>query len=65
MRDANRIDQVLKEIGEEWKKIPDWRLGQLFVNLQSWTGHDMFYYEDDRLINALKQFISGTDDEVE
>ena len=65
MRDVNRIDKILTEVGDLWKQIPDWRLGQLFVNLQRFEGHDLFYYEDERLVAALKQFINGTEDEVD
>lgn len=32
MRDVNRIDKVLKAIGDVWKQYPDLRLGQLLLN---------------------------------
>ena len=59
MRDPNRIDIILTQLGELWKQLPDWRLMQLIVNLQYWVGSDMFYYEDERFIEELKQFIEG------
>ena len=33
MRDVNRIDGILKELAEIWKKQPDTRLGQLLLML--------------------------------
>lgn len=33
MRDINRIDKLLNELGELWKKQPDMRFGQLIMNL--------------------------------
>ena len=33
MRDLNRIPETLKELEILWKRSPDWRLGQLIVNL--------------------------------
>ena len=59
MRDPNRIDIILTQLGELWKQLPDWRLMQLIVNLQYWVGSDMFYHEDERFIEELKHFIEG------
>ena len=56
MRDINRIDKVLAEVGEQWKRLPDWRLGQLFNNFQRREGNDLFYYEEDRFVEHLKAF---------
>jgi uncharacterized protein YihD (DUF1040 family) len=33
MRDPKRIPKVLEAIQELWKKNPDWRLGQLLINV--------------------------------
>lgn len=57
MRDINRIDKILAEIGEEWKRVPDWRLGQLFNNLQRYTQDYLFYVEDDKFVLILKEFL--------
>ena len=32
MRDINRIDTILQQLGEIWKMNPDLRLGQLLLN---------------------------------
>ena len=56
MRDPERIDRILGLLRKEWKKFPDWRLGQLLVNIadaDGWTNSDLFYYDDDRLESAL------------
>ena len=53
MRDVKRIDKVLQILGDVWRDVPDWRLCQLFCNLQRAMGNDMFYIEDDRLIEIL------------
>ena len=54
MRDPNRIDEILKEIKGLWVLVPDWRLGQLLVNI-SGTDH-LFYVEDDKLLEQLTKW---------
>ena len=53
MRDVNRIDVVLNEIKNIWKKYPDLRLGQLICNVV--RDPALYYIEDDKLIEALKE----------
>lgn len=57
MRDPNRITEVLKELEEFWKQVPDWRLGQVISNFSyELTGNnDPFYMEDKDLLATLKQ----------
>lgn len=59
MRDPERIDKVLEKIKQLWKQVPDWRLGQLIVNLNkhSGFGNDAFYIEDDKLIESIEEFL--------
>lgn len=59
MRDPKRIDLILSEIKELWYAHPDWRLGQLIVNVFD-IDHahvrkhgDLFFLEDDLALNAL------------
>jgi len=33
MRDPKRIATLLDKIKELWEKVPDWRFGQLLINL--------------------------------
>ena len=55
MRDPNRIDAVIEAVKNEWKKEPDWRLGQLIVNISRAAGmEDPFFLEDDRLMQLLE-----------
>ena len=57
MRDINRIDKFLEKFGELWKEnVPDWRFMQLICNLQSAYGSDLFYIEEDKL---LEKYLKG------
>ena len=56
MRDPNRIDLFLKELGDLWKEVPDWRFGQLIENLRNVEG-DLFHLEEDKFLIYLKKFI--------
>lgn len=57
MRDLSRIDCVLAEIKTVWQKVPDWRFMQLMCNLQRMFDSDMFYIEDDRFVEILKNYL--------
>lgn len=60
MRDINRIDNFLEQLGKVWKEnFPDWRFMQLICNLQSFCGSDMFYMEEDRFLEHLNNFIEN------
>lgn len=62
MRDINRIDKVLSDLGKIWKQVPDWRFLQLITNFQSAYGSDGFYLEDDsfiELLNKYMEFLKG------
>ena len=58
MRDPNRIDKILEELRKYWKKVPDWRLGQVMANLSRDCGlsADPFYLEDTKLLDKLKEY---------
>ena len=62
MRDPNRIDRVLQEISTIWHKCPDLRLGQLIGNVLE--GPNLYYVEDDGLVNALKDTYEGAEEVV-
>lgn len=55
MRDPNRIDTIIEAVKEEWKQEPDWRLGQLIVNISRAAGcSDPFFMEDDWLMQVIR-----------
>jgi len=56
MRDPERIDEILELISDIWHKNPDLRLCQLLSNAairSSWPEKDLYYLEDDELIDML------------
>ena len=53
MRDPERIDKTLEELGKIWKKYPDLRLGQLILNAAKDPA--LYYLEDKQLIEILKE----------
>ena len=57
MRNPNRIPEVLKELEEFWKQVPDWRLGQVISNFsyELMGNNDPFHMEDKDLLIMLKQ----------
>lgn len=62
MRDEQRIDTTLALLRQAWKKVPDWRLGQLLMNLHGMgegtaSRRDLFYQEDYQWERALKAFV--------
>ena len=63
MRDPNRIEPMLKAIKELWNLVPDWRLGQLVVNLARASDfNDPFFVEDTEMMTAveeMKKALSG------
>lgn len=59
MRDINRIPKTLNRIGILWSEyLPDIRLGQFMNILQGWSGNDLFYLEEDELIELMVDFIA-------
>lgn len=56
MRNPERIDIIIEAVKEEWRKVPDWRLGQLITNISRAVGiKDPFFLEDDQLIKAINE----------
>lgn len=54
MRKPERIDAVIEAVKAEWKQVPDWRLGQLIVNISRAAGKmDPFFLEDDELLEVI------------
>lgn len=51
MRNPDRIEKYMKQLQEQWEKVPDWRFGQLMSNLlgeiYTRSKQDFFYLEDE------------------
>lgn len=59
MRDPDRIEPFLDALGELWKRHPDMRFGQLFMNLvrdERGGFHDTWEWEDDRFLARMETF---------
>lgn len=65
MRDANRIDLILRELKSIWERYPDLRLGQIVINAvergqgehftpDDTTAMKLFYIEDEPLLEMIK-----------
>lgn len=56
-RDPNRIPGILGLLQRGWEKYPDWRLGQLFENIKSYSGkEDLFYVEDEMMEQLIVDY---------
>lgn len=53
IRKPQRMDEVLHMIKEIWEQYPDFRLGQLLVNICG--KKDLFYVEDEELVKGLQR----------
>lgn len=63
MRNPNRLDgfyEELKNIHKEY--FPDWRFGQLCSNFFGWLvgtkGVDLFFPEESRMLEYLREYIA-------
>ena len=63
MRDPKRIDAFCKELATIWKEVPDWRFGQLIVNVYGTAKRDPFFYEEDESLKLFKDYFGITQHE--
>lgn len=56
MRDPERIDKFLIELGKYWKKVPDWRFGQFISNVFSASSRDPFFFEEEDFLELLEKY---------
>ena len=64
MRDPKRITPLLTELEKQWKRFPDWRFGQLIENIKRfYSVDDLFYIEDDRMLELIKNFLAEKEKE--
>lgn len=58
MRDPERLDAFYDELKRIHKTyFPDWRFGQLVENIIFLSKTDLFYCEEDKLIELLKSIV--------
>ena len=62
MRDPNRIDEFCANLAEVWKNVPDWRFGQLIMNVCRFEGRpDIYYVEDKPLMEYFQSYFTQMD----
>ena len=61
MRDPKRISKFMTTVKDLWRLNPDLRFGQLILNVIQTDKEDLFYIEDDVLLERLIKFYSGSD----
>ena len=62
-RDLTRIQPFCERLAAAWEKWPDWRFGQLVLNVFSdmeRAGTRPFYLEDDAMIGAIEAYCAKT-----
>lgn len=60
MRDIKRIRKFCNRLATAWELLPDWRFGQLIVNIfgqMKSEGKDPFSPEDESMIEYIEQYI--------
>lgn len=66
MRDPKRIYKFCNELAEIWvTQCPDWRFGQLMVNvfsLMEAEGIDPFFSEEDEMLKLFKKYFKIEDE---
>jgi len=62
MRDPKRIKPFCDKLATLWQRVPDWRFGQLMLNLfqafESDTGRDIFFPEDKELLEFFGKYFN-------
>lgn len=62
MRDIKRIRKFCNRLATAWELLPDWRFGQLIMNIfgqMKSEGKDPFYLEDDSMIEYIEKYIEN------
>lgn len=61
MRDPKRIQGFCNRLARAWEVLPDWRFGQLMMNVlgqMNFDGRDPFFPEDDEMIEYIEQYVA-------
>lgn len=61
MRKKERIKPFLEEIGKLWETVPDWRFGQLIINVLGTCKKDPWFYEEEEMLELWKEYFKGED----
>lgn len=57
MRRKDRIKPFMLELAELWENnVPDWRFGQLLVNVINTQSKDPFFFEEDEMLELFKEY---------
>lgn len=65
MRNPDRIDIFCAKLAKLWKEnCPDWRFGQLMVNVLGSLPIDPFFPEEDEMLEYFKKFFKKDDAET-
>lgn len=64
MRNINRIDMFLKELGDLWKRVPDFRFFQFIMyimeSIETEKDLDLFFTEDEEALILMKEVFNKT-----
>ena len=58
MRDPKRISEFCNKLAAYWAKVPDWRFGQLIVNVLGTCKKDPFFYEEKEMLALFDAFFN-------
>ncbi len=59
MRSKDRIVPFMLNLAEIWKeKCPDWRFGQLMINVLGSFDRDPFFIEEDEILDRFKKYFN-------
>ena len=62
MRNPERIEKFCNNFAAAWRRVPDWRFGQLiancFLSMKS-DGLEPFYLEDDEMIEYVEEYLNN------
>lgn len=56
MRKKERIKPFLERLEKVWELVPDWRFGQLMVNVFGSMKRDPFFPEDEEMIEIIEKY---------
>lgn len=59
MRDIGRIDSFCGRLAAAWRKVPDFRFGQLICNIfgEMSEKRDPFFPEEDEMIEYIEKWV--------